>query len=140
MVSLARSAHVPRGDELILVIWTRSQPLREMLSLLSSRRGLSHRSFDGLDALVAFVIEQPLARVLVLVGPDITESHVRRLERMFESIDSSCVLVVFEDAMEDGEPPDWSTARVRPSLRAAVPPRMVDVLRVIDEFIALGPE
>lgn len=139
MVSLAGSPHTSDGHELIIVLWTRCQPLREMLSVLLARRRLNHHDFDTLAELVAFVdpyrARADLCGILVMVGPDITRDHVRRLDDMFTDIASPTSLVVFEDAMLDAEQSRWSDARVSPSLHATVPPRMLEVLRIIDAMI-----
>ncbi|MEM9463125.1 MAG: hypothetical protein AAGF11_53780 [Myxococcota bacterium] len=111
-----------------------------MLSLLLSRRKIRSHTFDTFDQLAAHVelyqTQLELAGLVVMVGPDVTQHHVRRLDEMFENIECPAALVVFEDAMEEIERPDWVGARVRPSLHAQIPPRMLDVMRVVDEILA----
>lgn len=160
MVPLARPPDGPPRCELVCSVLTEHASLREMLSLVLSRRRIAHRTFARLDELVAQA--EALARRgvpvrwVVLVGPGLCErgpgegegqaavapTAVDRLAAALASVPGRVDLVVFHEDMDemdgmdeidgmDGRAPPW--ARLRPRLRSPMPPRLFDVLRVIDD-------
>lgn len=167
MVPLARPPDGPPRRELVCSVLTEHAALRDMLSLVLSRRRIVHRTFARLDELVAQA--EALARRgapvrwVVLLGPGLRErdqderegeraatvastpgpavhpTAVDRLEAALAGVPGRVDLVVFHDGMDgmdgmdgtaDAAPP-W--ARLRPRLRSPMPPRLFDVLRVIDD-------
>lgn len=156
MVPLARPPYGPPHRELVCAVLSDCAPLRDLLSLLLSRRRIWHHTFDHLDGLLAhldaIVRRGREVRLVVMVGPGLCEgpaaaaadpsppagddpraarrAAIDRLDAALVRVPGGVDLVVFEDAM-DGDGMAWS--QVQPRLRAPVPPRLFDVLRVLDD-------
>lgn len=135
-------------------------PLRELVSLLLARRRIWHRTFDRMEGLLAqvdaIVRRGREVRLVVMVGPGLGEGScaagaspssdpslaagddprparraaIERLDAALASVPGTVDLVVFDDAM-DGDTMPWR--QVQPRLRSAVPPRLFELLRVIDD-------
>lgn len=135
MVPLARPPSPPSHRELVCSVLTSCVPLREMLALLLARRRLYHRSFTTLSELLAQTDQLARRgddfRFVVLVGPGLDPDAVARLDAALARLAGPVDLVVFDDAL-DGEPLSFVDTAVRPRMRSPVPPRLFEVLRVID--------
>lgn len=160
MVPLARPPYGPPHRELVCVVLSDCAPLRELLSLLLARRRIWHRTFDRLEGLLAqvdaIVRRGREVRLVVMVGPGFGEGSwvasaspssgpslaagddlpaarraaIEHLDAALASVPGTVDLVVFDDAM-DGDTMPWR--QVQPRLRSAVPPRLFELLRVIDD-------
>lgn len=154
MVPLARPPYGPPHRELVCTVLSDCAPLRELLSLLLARRRIWHRTFERLDELLAqvdaLVRRGREVRLVVMVGPGLGEGPggagspasagsdpraarreaIARLDAALSRVPGCVDLVVFEDAMDD-DAAAWSHVRAR--LRSPVPPRLFDVLRVLDD-------
>lgn len=142
MVPLAGSSIDGDHPVLICSVHTDCVPLREMLSLLLSRRHIEHRAFLELDDLLAFLASSPApsparagaragVRTVVMVGPRLRADQVSRIDHTLVSLAGTVDLVVFHDALDD-QPVAWEHAQTTPSLRSPIPPRLTDVLRVVE--------
>jgi len=135
MVPLAGSSSDGDHPVLICSVHTECVPLREMLSLLLARRHIEHRAFLDLDALLDFLADGSdrtgASRIAVMVGPSLSVAEVARIDATLHALAQPLALVVFHDVLED-DPNAWAHARTEPSLRSPIPPRLAEVLRVIE--------
>ncbi len=134
MVSLARTQDDPSHRVLICSVHTGCVPLREMLSLLLTRRDIHHRIFESLPRLLEFLSTlspaEEQVRVVTMVGPGLRPTDVAQLDTILGMLRCPVALVVFDDALE-AAPASWDDARVVPCLRSPIPPRFSDLLRVV---------
>ena len=161
MVPLARPPSDSSDRELVCAVLSDSVPLREMLSLMLTRLRIGHHTFTRVDDLLAqvdaIVRRGTAVRFVVMVGPGLGEAAfgglrlcvpgwsatpwgrgeraarraaTERLDAALAAVPGSVDLVVFEDPLE-GEALSWS--RVQPRLRCRMPPRIAELLRVIDD-------